>query len=167
MTQVVDFTNGNNWKPFPLVNLAAVRTSARSYKPIPEFLYPTLIEHPVLAIRVEQFEGKPFWRFAGFINQRIQANFDGSAFPNTYLVNKERLYLDRWQLFQFKDYGKPYGISFEIPFWFTDARIDIREYIGVNYDSILDEFANTNQRILDNTLDLSILRNDVEDLLNR
>ena len=167
MTQIVQLGNSDNWERLWETNIYAAKTSLRTYVPIPEIECPFLIDKFILNIYVSQTEGKDYWRFAGFLNQKLLGRLTVPGQAEFNAINKERLYLNRWMLFNFPKLTTDYTISFEIPFWFRDVDIKVYQYTGVNYDSILDEFTKTNNRILDNAFDLTILRNDVEDLLNR
>jgi hypothetical protein len=116
---------------------------------------------------VGSLKAKSHWKFAGFMNQILPAGFGGRLFVDANAVNKQKIYLNRWQLFVFPKLTNSYSLSFEFPYWFEDVIVNIVEYTGLYLDPMQAEILATENLVRRNSNQLLDIQADLEDLLER
>ena len=166
MAQILDLANSNNWEPFWSTQVNALQAGANSYYPIPEIICPVLVTSHIIAVNIVQTKGKSYWKFGGFLNQKLFSGTTLSTTPDLNAFTKRKLFLNRVMLFNFPKLTPNYSLSFEVPYWFEDVSIAVWAYTGINTDSVEDELKVIKGWVQDNNQELNILRDDVEDLLN-
>ena len=101
------------------------------------------------------------------MNQVLPGGFGGRLFVDTNAVNKQKIFLNRWQLFVFPKFTNTYTLSFEFPYWFEDVVVNIMEYTGLHLDPLEGEIKSTEALTRSNAGQLIDIRLNVEELLDR
>ncbi len=135
-TSILDLGNSANWQLFYSNSLAA-DTPLGTHKPvpIPEFTLPVQLDRHIIAIAITSSTAKPTWYFAGFLNQRIAIGLVVSGLPDSDVLQRRKLYLDRISVLIFPKLSTSYSLSLELPKWFTKANLTVWEYVGPESDS--------------------------------
>ena len=167
MAQLLDFQLQEFWREAWFYQDETTKLTRLSHTPLPDVTCPHTFEHHVVAVAVSTPKGESYWTFAGFLNQVLPGGFGGRIFVDTNAVNKQKIFLNRWQLLVFPKFTNTYQLSFEFPFWFEDVVVNIMEYTGLHLDPLEAEVKATEALSRSNTNQLTNIGLNVEELLDR
>jgi hypothetical protein len=154
--RVVELNNSNNWESIYSTNVNAVsvvmQNGKRLINPIPEIVVPVVLDKFILAVSVvTDVPAESEWRFAGYINQKINTGLVIGGGQDATSINGRSLFLDRINLIFFQKISTSYAVSVRVPKWFPSAGVNIWQYTGVDDTSeeilITQEFANINFKL--------------------
>lgn len=136
MGQVLQLTNPNNWEQIYSQNHLAqvLGSNPLKYKPIPEIVFPFLLDRHILVISAESNVAPPSWRFAGFVDQRIRTGLTAGGAYDGY-ASQAKIYLTRNTLIQFPALTDDYALSVKIPYWIEQIQLIVWQYSGPVSDS--------------------------------
>lgn len=134
--ETFQLTNSNNWSQIYNENhtVQPLGTNPPKYKPIPEIIFPLILQSHILVFHASSNITPPSWRFAGFVDQRIRTGLTGGG---TYdgNVDQHRIYLDRNTLLKFSKLTDDFALTIKIPYWIEQIQLIAWEYIGPVGDS--------------------------------
>ncbi len=145
----------------------ALKLTRNNHDPLEDVDCPHEIESHVVALAISAIRGKSYWRFGGFMNQKLKVGFSGIRTFDSDAVSKQRLYLNRWQLFVFPKLTEKYTLSFEFPFWFEGVILDLMVYGGPHYDPLESDVGYLKGSTDYNRALIEQVQLNTEDLLNR
>jgi len=133
---IVNLGDAANWESIYFGSLSAVVPSG-TYKPlpIPEFTVPIKVSQNIIAVAVSSTAAKASWYFAGYLNQRITTGLISGNLPDSDVVERKRLHLNRISIQIFPKLASTYTLSLQFPPWFTQVSFNLWAYIGPQSDS--------------------------------
>ena len=132
---VLNLSSPDNWVGFYQGSFETQRSPGNTTViPIPEIIIPGSLSNHILAVSASSNTAKPHWRFAGFLNQRIELGLAAVGSPDTDAA-KHKAWLDRLTLVIFPRLTPTYSLSFETPKWIQDIDLTIFKYVGPESDS--------------------------------
>lgn len=153
---ILDLSNSDNWVGFFHASFQAGRTPGNTkVVPIPEIIMPDSLSSHILAVAASSSTAKPNWRFAGFLNQRIELGLTAIGTPDTD-ASRHKAWLDRLTLVIFPKLTSSYYLSFETPKWFQDIDLTIFQYVGPESDStesLINQILNVQLPLIENKID--------------
>jgi hypothetical protein len=149
---VLELNNSANWDLVWSTTVEAVKITnpPGRYYPIPKVICPTLLDTHIIAVLATSVSASPHWRFAGYLNQKIQTGITGGGVTDTEVVSARRMFLKRISLIIFPKLTNTYSLSFDIPYWFEDISLFLWSYSGTATDStenMIDNLQTDIQRI--------------------
>jgi len=163
MPRELELGNSENWESIWSNTITAQQgTFPNSHLPIPNQEVPILLNRHVLACAVSSATAKPTWNFAGFLGQKLFSGLIVGGSPDTFAVNKYKLWLDRITLLTFDKLTPTYSVVFEIPKWFDQVTINLWQYIGADRDSTDDLIEITRFELFEVALDVKEIKQDLE-----
>lgn len=128
MATILELENPAHWTPRDSHLLTATEAT-----PQLEYLSVELTSN-IIGVLVDNSEARDTWRFAGWLERRINLPFG----PNSTVaaVDYRKLWLQQKQLVRFPAIVPTYKIAVRFPRWFTQASITVWEYQGPQGDSI-------------------------------
>jgi len=154
--RVIELSNSANWESIYSTNVSAVQVPMQNGKylinPIPEIVAPFVLDKFILAVSVDtDVPQESIWRFAGYINQRINTGLVVGGNQDATTVRGQPLFLDQINLIFFNKISTTYAVSIKVPRWFTRAAVNVWEYTGIDDTSeeilLVQEFANVNFKL--------------------
>ncbi len=133
---VLDLSNPDNWVGFYQGSFQSQRSPGNATViPIPEIVIPCSLNNHILAVSTSSSTAKPNWRFAGFLNQRLELGLAAPIGNPDTDAAKHKAWLNRLTLVIFPRLTPTYFLSFETPKWIQDINLTIFQYVGPESDS--------------------------------
>lgn len=138
MAITYQLNNSANWSQVwsGSFNSTPVPGASDRFYPIPEVICPFSIESHVVAVYCQSSTASPSWRLGGLMNYRIQTGILSGNSPDTYPIEKKRIWLNRITLFTLPELTPEFSLSFDIPYWFQQISISVYQYTGPIVDTL-------------------------------
>lgn len=130
---ILEFNNSQNWDFVYQTSQQAVSINNQS-QPIPEITIPFLLDRRIVAVHASSLTAKSTWRFAGFLNQKVQIGLLIGGQPDARMP-RNKIWLNNINLIVYPQYSSTYSLSVEPPFWLRDISLSVYKYVGVESDS--------------------------------
>jgi hypothetical protein len=138
----------SNWQlqyseSFPAVSFVNNSAGNPIYEKITEIQVPTVFDKPIIAVSVNTTVpvGK-IWKYAGYLSRSLTTGLGAS-----FIGNRERLFLEKFNLIVFDDLNINYLLSIQVPEWFINATIAIYQYEGTDTSKVDDDLARIESKI--------------------
>lgn len=128
---VLELGNANNWESIFSQTYSAqpVPDKPNTYYPLPEITIPILLDRRILAIHAYSPSAAPHWKFAGYLNQKVQTGLTVGGMTDSY-AQRKKLWLNQINLIILPFIASTYAISFSIPYWILNIQLVAWKYIG-------------------------------------
>lgn len=134
---VVDLSNSANWNLAWNNTFEVQRTGGEGsrYYPFPPIEMPIALSSHIFAVLATSTKAGRNWKFAGFLNQRIQTGILVGGIQDAEVVQARRFFLNRISIYLEPELTSTYSLTFNIPYWFQDITINVWEYTGERSDT--------------------------------
>lgn len=153
---ILNLGDAANWQNFYFHSVTAVtRPGLHKPDPIPEFTIPLKFNKHIIAVSIISQTAKSNWYFGGFLNQRITTGLISGNLPDSDVLQRRKLYLNRISILIFPTIATTFTLSLEFPKWFTQASFNFWQYTGPESDTTETQIA-----VLQNTVNAIKLKTD-------
>ena len=134
---VVDLSNSANWNLSwnNTFEVERIGGEGSKYYPFPPIEMPVKLTSHVFAVLATSAKAGRNWKFAGFLNQRIQTGIVVGGSQDAEVIQARRFFLNRISVYLEPALTSTFSLTFNIPYWFQDISIFVWEYTGNRSDT--------------------------------
>ena len=134
---VVDLSNSDNWNLSwnNTFEVERIGGEGSRYYPFPPIEMPVKLNSHIFAVLATSTKAGRNWKFAGFLNQRIQTGIVVGGIQDAEIIQARRLFLNRISVYLEPALTSTFSLTFNIPYWFQDISLFVWEYTGNRSDT--------------------------------